>query len=407
MLIRDRSTTIHNLTLPTSYSAFSLTWSSSAPDVISAEGLYQKPYQTTIVTLTATVVSPDIQDVISFDVIVEGYKSLDGPIASSYIYRNFHLVNDTFFQSLDIINGAFITAQSDGTLTGSAFLNNMTTYIMPKARLFGNWVIPSVAPESAWSTIASSSITMNRFADNIVSLINTYGFDGIDIDWETPTTSESTRYTELMRIVYQKVKANNPNHLVTTAITGGQWQPEKYDLLHSAPYIDYINMMTYGMVSSGAQYQNALYRASTYHNTTFNVGKTLTSCSIDESIDIFHDIYQIPYQKIIVGVAFYGIRQTRTSLSTSFVNAGSVHYTDIVNTYVNNANYIRAYDERAGVPYLVRNDGLEFISYDNRRSILEKSAYVIQNGLAGIMYWENGLDATGQLLDAIYEGLKS
>jgi len=401
------STTIHNLTLPTSYSAFSLTWSSSAPDVISAEGLYQKPYQTTIVTLTATVVSPDIQDVISFDVIVEGYKSLDGPIASSYIYRNFHLVNDTFFQSLDIINGAFITAQSDGTLTGSAFLNNMTTYIMPKARLFGNWVIPSVAPESAWSTIASSSITMNRFADNIVSLINTYGFDGIDIDWETPTTSESTRYTELMRIVYQKVKANNPNHLVTTAITGGQWQPEKYDLLHSAPYIDYINMMTYGMVSSGAQYQNALYRASTYHNPTFNVGKTLTSCSIDESIDIFHDIYQIPYQKIIVGVAFYGIRQTRTSLSTSFVNAGSVHYTDIVNTYVNNANYIRAYDERAGVPYLVRNDGLEFISYDNRRSILEKSAYVIQNGLAGIMYWENGLDATGQLLDAIYEGLKS
>jgi len=400
-------TTMVDLVLPTSYSAFQLSWESSAPEVISSEGVYRKPYQTTIVTLSATVTSPDGSEVITFDVIVEGYKSLEGPIASSYIYRNFHLVNDTFFQSLDIINGAFITAQSDGSLTGSAFLSNMTTYIMPQARLYGNWVIPSVAPDSAWSTIASSSVLMNRFADNIVTLINTYGFDGIDIDWETPTTSESTRYTELMRIVYTKVKANNPNHLVTTAITGGQWQPEKYDLLNSAPYIDYINMMTYGMVSTGAQYQNALYRASMYHNTTFNVGKTLTSCSIDESIDIFHDIYQIPYNKIIVGVAFYGIRQTRTSLTTAFVNAGSVHYTDIVNTYVNNDNYIRAYDERAGVPYLVRKDGLEFISYDNRRSILEKSAYVIEHELAGIMYWEHGLDATGQLLDAIYEGLKS
>jgi len=400
-------TTMVDLVLPTSYSAFQLSWESSAPEVISSEGVYRKPYQTTIVTLSATVTSSDGSEVITFDVIVEGYKSLEGPIASSYIYRNFHLVNDTFFQSLDIINGAFITAQSDGSLTGSAFLSNMTTYIMPQARLYGNWVIPSVAPDSAWSTIASSSVLMNRFADNIVTLINTYGFDGIDIDWETPTTSESTRYTELMRIVYTKVKANNPNHLVTTAITGGQWQPEKYDLLNSAPYIDYINMMTYGMVSTGAQYQNALYRASTYHNTTFYVGKTLTSCSIDESIDIFHDIYQIPYNKIIVGVAFYGIRQTRTSLTTAFVNAGSVHYTDIVNTYVNNDNYIRAYDERAGVPYLVRKDGLEFISYDNRRSILEKSAYVIEHELAGIMYWEHGLDATGQLLDAIYEGLKS
>lgn len=400
-------TTMVDLTLPTTYSAFQLSWESSAPDIISPLGQYKKPYQTTVVTLTATVTSPDIQDVIAFDVIVEGYKSLSGPIASSYIYRNFHLVNDTFFQSLDIINGAFVTAQADGSLTGSAFLNNMTTYIMPKARLYGNWVIPSIAPDSAWSTIASSSVITNRFADHIVSLINTYGFDGVDIDWETPTSSETTLYTELMRTVYTKVKANNPNHLVTTAITGGQWQPEKYDLLHSAPYIDYINMMTYGMVSSGAQYQNALYRATTYHNTTFNVGKTLSSCSIDESVYIFNSIYHIPKHKIIAGVAFYGIRQTRTSVSSSFTNAGSVHYTDIVNTYVNNSNYIRAYDERAGVPYLVRNDGLEFISYDNRRSILEKSAYVIEQGLAGIMYWEHGLDATGQLLDAIYEGLKT
>lgn len=400
--------TTDNLTFPTTYSGFQLTWESSHPDVIQSDGTYQKPYQLTVVTLTVIATLNDVSETLTFETEVMGYKSLEGPIASSYIYRNFSSVNASFFETLDIINGAFVKAEADGTLTGSSFLSNMQTYILPKAREYGNWVIPSIAPESAWSTIASSSVTVNRFADEIVSLINTYGFDGVDIDWETPTDGEKTRYTALMKVVYEKVKANNPNHLVTTAITGGQWQPPRYDLLNSLQYIDYINMMTYGMVSTGAQYQNALYAASTYHNTTWNIGKTLTSCSIDESIKIFKNTYQVPYSKIIAGVAFYGIRQTRTYTTSwsSWQNAGSVHYTDIASIYVNDDDYTYAYDERAGVPYLYKNDGSEFISYDNRRSIIEKSEYIIEQGLAGMMYWENGLDTTGALLDAMRTGLE-
>ncbi|MDY0294337.1 MAG: glycosyl hydrolase family 18 protein [Acholeplasmataceae bacterium] len=402
------SVTTGNLIFPTTYSGFELSWESSHPDVIQSDGTYKKPYQMSLVTLTVVATIDDTAETLYFETEVTGYKSLEGPIASSYIYRNFSSVNTSFFETLDIINGAFIKAEADGTLTGSAFLSNMQTYILPKAREYGNWVIPSIAPESAWSTIASSSTTVNRFADEIVNLINTYGFDGVDIDWETPTDGEKTRYTALMKVVYEKVKANNPNHLVTTAITGGQWQPPRYDLLNSLPYIDYINMMTYGMVSSGAQYQNALYAASSYHNTTWNIGKTLTSCSIDESVKIFNNTFQVPSSKIIAGVAFYGIRQTRTYTTSwsSWQNAGSVHYSDIANIYMKDNSYTYAYDERAGVPYLYKNDGSEFISYDNRRSIIEKSEYIIEQGLAGMMYWENGLDTTGALLDAMRTGLE-
>jgi len=400
--------TTENMTLPTSHSGYQLTWESSDPDVISAEGIYKKPYQETVVTLSVIASINDTEETLTFETLAQGYKSLSGPIASSYIYRDFDQVTNQFFETLDIINGAFIHASSDGTLSGSAFLANMQTYILPKARLHGNWVIPSIAPDSAWSTIASSSVTVNNFADAIVELINTYGFDGIDIDWETPTELEKLRYTQMMKVIYEKVKANNPNHLVTTAIAGGQWQPPRYDLINSAQYVDYINMMTYGMVSSGAQYQNALYSAPTYHQTTFGLGKTLISCSVEESVNIYHQTYQVPYDKIIVGVAFYGIRQIRTYTTSwsSWQNGGSVHYTDIANTYLKSDQYTYAYDERAGVPYLYKNDGSEFISYDNRRSIIEKSEYIINLGLAGMMYWENGLDSTGALLDAMATGLQ-
>ncbi len=53
----------------------------------------------------------------------------------------------------------------------------------------------------------------------------------------------------------------------------------------------------------------------------------------------------------------------------------------------------------------MKTDGTVFISYDNPRSIAEKSAYIIENGLAGMMYWENGLDTTGALLLALEAGL--
>jgi chitinase len=320
------------------------------------------------------------------------------------------LVSDTFFETLDIINCAFITANSAGTLSGSSVLNNINTYIMPKARENGNWVIFSIAPSSDWSAIASSDSRINTFADNIVTMINTYGFDGVDIDWETPREDEAERFTQMMQVIYTKVKANNPNHLVTAAIAGGMWQPPRYDLVNSHQYIDYINMMTYGMVSNNGYYQNALYESRVEDNPLNDAGKTLTSCSIEESIEIYHS-YGIPSNKIIVGVAFYGIKQTRTfNTSTQtwsdWANEGSVSFTYIHHYYLSNDAYDYHYDTDAGVPYLIKNDGTVFISYDNPRSIAEKAEYIIDHGLAGMMYWENGLDSSGLLLNAMQSALE-
>ena len=398
-----------DITLPTSYSEYVFTWTSNQTDILSAEGIFHRPYQASQVTLSVLIAMGDHEFNKDYDLSVDAYKSLSAPLASSYIYRDYHLVTDAFFDTLDIINCAFITANSAGTLTGSSVLSNINTYIMPKAREHGNWVIFSVGPSSDWSAIASSDNRINIFADNIVDMINTYGFDGVDIDWETPSESEAQRFTELMRVIYTKVKANNPNHLVTAAVAGGIWQPPKYDLENSHQYLDYINMMTYGMVSNNGYYQNALSRSTTFANPTNEVGKTLTSCSIEESVAIYNG-FGVPNEKIIVGVAFYGIKQSRTFNSSTqtwstWANAGSVSYTSIASFYLNSDDYTYQYDARAGVPYIIKNDGSLFISFDNPRSIADKGEYIIDQGLAGMMYWENGHDSTGTLLMAMDNAL--
>ena len=399
-----------DLHLPTSYSGFTLSWTSSHEDIITPSGTFIRPYSPQTVTLTTEIQSSLDTQTKTFNVSVIGYKSLEKPIASSYIYREFEQVDDNFFETLDIINTAFILGNSNGDLYGSNYLDKVSTYIMPEAKKHGNWVIMSVGPSTEWSTIAASPSKVEHFANEIVDFINQYGFDGVDIDWETPTTSETKLFTALMKVVYEKVKENNPHHLVTTAITGGQWQPPKYDLIYSNQYLDYINLMTYGLTSGSGQYQNPLYRQTTYHNPTFLVGRSLSTASIDESVKILRDTYQISYDKIIVGVAFYGMKQTRTynestqSYST-WSSAGSVYYHEIYHTYLNNEQYTEYYDQGAGVPYMVNDAGTVFISYDNQKSILEKSRYIFDQELGGIMFWEYGTDTTGILLQALRTGL--
>ncbi|HPX84826.1 MAG TPA: glycosyl hydrolase family 18 protein [Bacilli bacterium] len=397
-----------DLELPSTYEGLSISWSSNKPTVMSNTGVYSRPYLATTVILTASVSGAFGSATQDYEVDLKGFKVLSPGIASSYIYRGYNTVTQAFFDTLDIINCAFITADANGTLSGSTFLTNVSTHIIPKAHEQGDWVIVSISPSSSWSAIAANSTIVNTFANNIVSLINTYGFDGVDIDWETPSVGEEALFTAMMAVIYQKVKANNPHHLVTAAIAAGMWQPPRYDLNNSKQYLDFINMMAYDMASSSGYYQNALYRQTTFHNSTMSVGKTLNSCSINESVAFYVNNYAISKAKIIVGIPFYGVRQTRTYSEgtwSAWSKASTPYYHTIVANYIGNADYTEYYDSGAQVPYLVKNDGTEFISYDNPTSVAVKCQYVIDNQIGGIMYWENGCDNTGALLASMKSAL--
>lgn len=381
-------------------------WVSSNPVILSNSGQLCRNYEKSSVTYEILLKLDKTELATSIELKVAGFKSLEKAISSSYLYRYYSSVKDEYFDCLDIINCAFIDADAEGNLSGSSFLAMCQKYIIPRAHEKGCYVVMSVSPESKWSSFAGNASSIENFANNVVELINKYGFDGIDIDWEYPASGQYTWFTNLVKAVREKVKANNAHHLVTAAIGGGKWQPPHYDLVNSEKYLDYINMMTYGMTSANGQYQNALFASRTKHNTQFNCGFTLSSCSIDESVKFYQSNYGISKNKIIAGVAYYGIRQSRTSVSNAFGSGGSIYYSSIIDL-LNNPNYTYCYDETAQVPYLIKKDGLIFISYDNERSIKAKALYIIENNLAGMMHWESGCDTSGELLRAQAEGLKT
>ncbi len=397
-----------NIILETSYIDTTITWETNSL-YLSNSGILKRPYEKTNIEITYSIEYNNQTLKGSIPITLEGYKDITKNVASGYIYRNYYGLTNQFFETMDIIYCAFIMFNPDGTLKNNAgVLANIEYSVLPKAKENGIYTVLSLGgggsePSSAFASVTKNAEARKTLINNIIDLINKYGFDGVDVDWETPTSSQAQYFTLFIKELNEAVKKNNSHHLITAAIGGGKWQPTRYDLSNSSKYLDFINVMTYSMSSSSGYYQNALYKRTGFHNTEYRVGGTLSSCSIDETVTIYNNL-GVQNNKLIFGLAFYGTRQYNNE--GRWVSNGSVYYTTIKNQYLNNPNYTYYYDEDAQVPYIISNDLTTFISFDDPRSIAAKCDYVKNNNCAGLMYWENGCDTTGDLVQAIYDNLK-
>ena len=382
-----------------------IAWSSSDGSILNNEGIIGKVYVDSLITLTSIISYGDDDLISTYEITVKAnFKSLTNkPINAGYA-RKLSALTTTDFEVLDLVECAFATLNSDGSITGSTFFKNCSSYVIEQAHSKGTYVTFSFSPSSSWTNACDPENNLyDTIANNIVSIINLYGFDGVDIDWETPKSGEYTWFTSLMRSIHIKVKNNNSHHLVTAAIGGGKWAPPCYDLNNSKNYLDYINVMLYGMCSASGYYQNALYKSSSFNDSSNKVGKTLVSCSVHESMAIYEDTYGVPANKLLIGVPFYGVRQRRTYDSEtgkySDWSGGSITYDTVIN-YINSGDYVIHYDNISKVPYLLSNDLLTFVSYENQESLYEKYNYVKNNGLAGIFFWDNQNDLNRNMINA-------
>ena len=391
-LYSSYNTVSSNIDLIKQYNGNIITWKSSNREVITNDGKYTKPYVTRNVILTAFL--NEIQ-VYEFYIKVEGINDKSTALSTGYIYTPYSITQNAM-NTLDIIYCAFLDLDSNGDWKNlSKVTSNINTYIRDKAEKAGTKIVVSVNQKNSgdFSAIAASPELREKVATNILNVIQDLNIDGVDIDWETPKSTEAANFTLLMETIYKKVKAANPEYLVTAAIGGGKWQPPCYDLPNSIQYMDYVNLMTYSMTKSSGYYQNSLYPSSK--------GGTLVSCSISESIKIYND-YNVPNNKILVGIPFYVIIQTECEGMGSKTGSGkSGKYNVLFTTYALSETMKEYFDEEAGVPYRYDSANKIFISYDNEESIKMKCDYINSLGLAGIMYWQYGQDVDDILSNAI------
>lgn len=246
--------------------------------------------------------------------------------------------------------------------------------------------------------MASDANKRQAFATDCFTVMKKYELDGIDIDWEYPTSSQAgivsspddtNNYTLLMKDIRAAI-GPSPQSLLTLASCSTGKFINFPDIL---PFVDFICVMAYDMGLKHKYHHCSLYKSKQYYG----------GATVDESIKA-HLSVGIPPQKLVLGVPFYG--RGDKEVVSDFKD-----YKDIIKLISKDSsekgkyNLKRKWDEEAKCPYLVlcENDDnsvsssaltqeRHVCSYDDVESLVIKCEYVHKHDLLGVMYWEYSCD---------------
>jgi chitinase len=143
---------------------------------------------------------------------------------------------------------AFVIPGSDGNIGGvgnGAELTNLVTRghaAGVKVLLsVGGW-LDSSPSNTPFEAISTNSASITRLADACARLVTQYNLDGIDLDWEYPTTK--ARWNALAPVVANRM--HSMGKLFTAAVAESAYYGDNYD---NVGIVDLLNIMCYGPYS--------------------------------------------------------------------------------------------------------------------------------------------------------------
>jgi len=272
-----------------------------------------------------------------------------------------------------------LSPSSDGTFSGSGsgidaarhteFVN--AVHAQGKLAIIGT---------GGWGSDYTGAVT-NRATSiaYLTNLMTTYGYDGVDIDWEPVPSGQYTNFATWVRDLKTAMVAIKPNAVLTAA-------GFTYDqaLVNSRQYLDQINLMTYDMSGPWPGW------VSWHNSAIYNGGAVFPSTggplpAIDLSVNQYIQ-GGVAASKIGFGIEFYGYVWSGVTApqQTGFGTVRStVPYFEIMDTYGGRA---LLWDQAAQAAYYATSS--QFVSFDAETTLSVKARYCQQKGLGGVIIYE-------------------
>jgi chitinase len=186
-------------------------------------------------------------------------------------------VNSIQYGKLTHINYAFALPNSNGTLQAIPDPGKLSSLVslghannVKVSLAIGGW---NDGNDSAFEALAASSSGRTTFVNSVLSVVNQYNLDGVDIDWEYPDPGASgNNFTALMQ---QLSNALRPQGKLLTAavVSGGNTangvQPAVFGL------VDFLNIMAYDGGSPHANYDWSIQSANFWKSRGLPANKTV------------------------------------------------------------------------------------------------------------------------------------
>ena len=239
------------------------------------------------------------------------------------------------------------------------------------------------------------------------------GFDGIDIDYEYPSSlEEGDNFVRMLKETraaltnYSSTVPGRPHFLLTAAVPAGPQNYQNLRISNMDLYLDMWNLMAYdyaGSFSNVSGHQANLYKsASNPASTPFDTDTAVK----------YYLANSVSPSKLLLGMPLYGRAfEATTGPGEPYTGVGSGSWENGVWDYkvLPKSGAQEYFDASVGASWSYDNATKEMISYDTPTAAQAKLQYIQSLGLGGAMWWEaNGdkpVNGLGSLIKLVTEGL--
>ncbi|CAK7207307.1 hypothetical protein SEUCBS139899_010117 [Sporothrix eucalyptigena] len=261
----------------------------------------------------------------------------------------------------------------------------------------GGWSFTDPGPtQKAFTNMVKSAGNRATFIKNIINFMSTYGFDGVDLDWEYPgaddrggVPADTANYVLLTK---EMNAAFGSQYQLTVTIPTSYWYLQHFDVKSMQDSVAWFNLMAYDL-------------HGVWDLPSKEIGPYIAPHTNITEIDLALDLLWragVDPSKVVMGQGWYGRSFTLASSGCTTPNgvckftdgakpgpcsnaSGILDYQEIADIILKN-DLKPVHDETAAVKW-ISWDSNQWVSYDDADTFKQKRDFANKRCLGGLMVW--------------------